>query len=216
MTATESSPKRAPDAQSPSISVVVPTRNRPKSVVRAVQSALNQSLPPHEVVIVVDGPDAETVEALNDIGDSRVVVCELAENGGAARARNMGVSNSTGDWIAFLDDDDEWLPGKLRAQALSATFETDEQHLVLGTRVETRQGSTSGSWPLRSPSPHERITDYLFVRRRPGKEFCETSTIMLRREFAKSCPFPDHLRHHEDYDWFNRPRESRRSLRRRP
>jgi hypothetical protein len=202
MTATETSHMRgAPEGKSTPISVIVPTRNRPESVTRAVRSALDQTLPPHEVVVVVDGPDSATVRGLEDIGDSRVVIVELAENGGAARARNVGVSNSTGEWVAFLDDDDQWLPGKLRAQALRVTSATDRDHLVLGTGVELKRDSTSDWWPLRSPSPQERISDYLFVRRRPGEGFLATPTIMLRREFALACPFPEHLRNHEDYDW---------------
>jgi GT2 family glycosyltransferase len=203
MTATETSHKRgALDDESPRISVIVPTRNRPDSVARAVRSALNQALPAHEVVVVVDGPDSATVGVLEDIGDSRVVIIELAENGGAARARNIGVSNSKGEWVAFLDDDDEWLPGKLRAQAISAVSGTDVQHLVLATGVERKRDSASDWWPLRSPSPQERVSDYLFVRRRPGEGFLQTSTIMLRREFAMARPFPEHLQIHEDYDWF--------------
>ena len=203
MTATESSHDRgAPQEKSATISVVVPTRNRPESVVRAVRSALDQTLPPHEIVVVVDGPDSATVRALEGIGDPRVVVLELAQNGGAARARNIGVSNSAGDWVAFLDDDDEWLPSKLRAQARPAASATDVRHLVLATGVERKGDSTSDWWPLRAPYAQERVTDYLFVRRRPGEGYLQTSTIMLQRELALACPFPEHLRIHEDYDWF--------------
>jgi len=97
--------------------------------------------------------------------------------------------------------DDEWLPGKLRAQALTAASGTDVHHLVLATGVERKSDSTSDWWPLRSPTSQERISDYLFVRRRPGEGFLATPTIMLRREFALACPFPEHLRNHEDYDW---------------
>lgn len=203
MTATESSHDRgAPQEMKPAtISVVVPTRNRPESVVRAVRSALDQTLPPHEIVVVVDGPDSATVRALEGIGDPRVAVVELAQNGGAARARNIGVSNSTGDWVAFLDDDDEWLPGKLRAQARSAASATDVGHLVLATGVERKGDSASDWWPLRSPYAQERVADYLFVRRQRGEGLLQTSTIMLRRELALRCPFPEHLRVHEDYDW---------------
>ena len=201
MTATESSHTWAAEEKSIVISVIVPTRNRPDSVARAVRSALHQTLPPHEVVVIVDGPDSATVQALEDIGDSRVTVIELAENGGASRARNVGVSNSTGDWVAFLDDDDEWLPGKLRAQADYASSGTDGHHLVLATGAEIKRDSTSDLWPLRSPSPQERVSDYLFVRRRPGEGMLATPTIMLRRELALACRFPEHLRNHEDYDW---------------
>lgn len=188
----------------PSVSVVVPTRNRPDVVVRAVRSALAQSLTPHEVIVVVDGPDSATVRALEALGDARVVVHELEENGGAARARNIGVRNSTGDWVAFLDDDDEWLPAKLYAQVQRAASAAGTRRLVLGSGIELRRDSTVVRWPLRSPGDHERICNYLFVRRRPGEGLLATPTIMLRRELALSCPFPEHLRNHEDYDWMIR------------
>lgn len=192
----------APRYPGVTISVVVPTRNRPESVVRAVKSALNQSLPAHEVVVVVDGPDVGTVGLLRAIGDSRVVVVELAQNGGPSRARNIGVRKCTGDWIAYLDDDDVWLPGKLRAQAVAVASTKSSGHLVLGTRVEWKRDSTTDYWPLRSIRPDESVTDYLFVRRRPGEGLLHTSTIMLRRELALDIPFPEHLRNHEDFDWF--------------
>jgi glycosyltransferase involved in cell wall biosynthesis len=203
MTALEPRPPLSQSDDSPTnISVVVPTRNRPESVTRAVRSVLAQSLPPSEVVVVVDGPDPATVQALEDIRDPRVVVIALDDNGGPARARNIGVRRSTGDWVAFLDDDDEWLPGKLRAQACALSSSSDADHIVLATGVDWRGDSTSDSWPLRSPSPNEPVTDYLFIRRRPGESLLHTSTILLRREFALACPFPEHLRIHEDYDWF--------------
>ena len=186
----------------PPISVVVPTRNRPDAVARAVRSALDQTLPPAEVVVVVDGPDSATVRALEDLGDPRVVVVELAENGGAARARNAGVRQCVGFWVAFLDDDDEWLPDKLRTQAIPAMSKADTPFLVLATGVERKGDASSDFWPLRALGRQEQVSDYLFVRRRPGEGLLQTSTVMLRRDFALSCPFPEHLRVHEDYDWF--------------
>jgi glycosyltransferase involved in cell wall biosynthesis len=184
------------------ISVVVPTRNRPHDVLRAVSSALNQTQPPHEVIVVVDGPDAQTTRILDEIEDPRLVVVELADNGGPSRARNIGTHRSTGDWIAYLDDDDEWLPDKLRAQSVFVAAANDPKRMVLATRVEWRGDSTVDHWPLRTIAPQESVTDYLFVRRRPGEGILHTSTIMLRRELATACPFPEHLRIHEDYDWF--------------
>lgn len=194
---------RGPSTEpSATISVIVPTRNRPESVVRAVRSALNQSFPPLEVLVVVDGPDPDTVHALTKICDPRLIVVELTENGGPSRARNVGTQHSTGDWVAYLDDDDEWFPEKLRTQVAFADCASESSRLVLATRVEWKGDSTTDHWPLRSILPHERVTDYLFVRQRPGEGVLHTSTIMLQRELALSCPFPEHLRIHEDYDWF--------------
>lgn len=100
----------------PIVSVVIPTLNRPHLVVRAVRSALAQTLHTIEVVVVVDGPDNLTIEALGTLEGSRVVIKTLPCNVGPAGARNAGVEAARGRWVAFLDDDDEWAPHKLAIQ----------------------------------------------------------------------------------------------------
>lgn len=96
------------------ISVIIPTYNRAKVLPRAIHSALNQTSPPFEVIVVDDGSTDNTYEVLSRFGDD--IICIQQENGGPAKARNRGIENSTGNWIAFLDSDDEWLPEKLEKQ----------------------------------------------------------------------------------------------------
>src|SRR5580698_546767 len=101
------------------VSAVIPTRNRPALVSRAVQSVLRQTHSDIEAVVVIDGPDPETAAALEAIGDPRVRVIALAENVGGSEARNVGAREARGEWIALLDDDDEWLPEKIEKQIQS-------------------------------------------------------------------------------------------------
>ncbi len=96
----------------PIISTVIPTRYRPLLVERAVKSVLAQTFQEIEVIVMIDGSDASTRAALAKIDDPRLKCVELQISGGAAAARNAGVSQAVGEWIAFLDDDDEWLPQK--------------------------------------------------------------------------------------------------------
>src|ERR1700683_5637387 len=98
------------------ISVVIPTRNRPALVVRAVQTALAQTIRNVEVIVVIDGPDAATEQALSGIDDVRLRVIPLIQNVGGAQARNIGVQRGTGGWGRVVDDGDEWLPEKLDKQ----------------------------------------------------------------------------------------------------
>lgn len=92
--------------------MVVSTFNRPDLCARAVQSALRQTVVPLEVIVCDDGsPGGAPVFA-----DERVRVVRLPHVGSPAPARNHGVESARGDWIAFLDDDDEWLPDKLELQ----------------------------------------------------------------------------------------------------
>ncbi len=102
------------------ISVIIPTWNRAETLGKAILSALNQTLPPFEVLICgVDGsPDQKVV---NSINDSRVRWIEGGRDGLASIPRNRGIQASKGDWLAFLDSDDEWLPDKLEKQLRHAT-----------------------------------------------------------------------------------------------
>lgn len=97
------------------ISVIIPTWNRAETLGKAISSALNQTFPPFEILVCgVDGsPDQKVV---NSIHDSRVVWIEGGRDGLASIPRNRGIKASKGDWLAFLDSDDEWLPDKLEKQ----------------------------------------------------------------------------------------------------
>ncbi|HBJ37783.1 MAG TPA: hypothetical protein DDZ51_24110 [Planctomycetaceae bacterium] len=97
-----------------SISVVVPCFNRASILGRAIKSALNQSMPPDEVIVVDDGSSDKSAMVARTFGE-RVRVIQQA-NAGAAAARNRGIEVAVGEWIAFLDSDDLWHPEKLRMQ----------------------------------------------------------------------------------------------------
>jgi glycosyltransferase involved in cell wall biosynthesis len=98
----------------PTISVVIPAYNAAPYVSRAIESALAQTVPPLEVIIVDDGSSDDTAEVVAAY-QPRVRLLRQA-NGGPASARNHGVRESHGDWIALLDADDSWLPKKLERQ----------------------------------------------------------------------------------------------------
>jgi glycosyltransferase involved in cell wall biosynthesis len=103
------------------ISVVIPTYNRAGLVVRALESVLAQTYPAHEVIIVDDGSTDETADAFRPYvergqKEGPPVRYIHQENQGQSGARNRGVQESRGEWIAFLDSDDVWLPEKLEWQ----------------------------------------------------------------------------------------------------
>jgi glycosyltransferase involved in cell wall biosynthesis len=91
------------------VSAVIPTRGRPELLRRAVRSALAQTLREIEVVVVIDGEDSVTRLAMKEWAqqDARVHVVALDVSVGGSDARNRGVDAASGEWIAFLDDDDE-------------------------------------------------------------------------------------------------------------
>ena len=100
------------------MSVIVPTHERPELCIRAVRSALAQTSPPEEVLVWDDGSSAATRVQLREFAalHPRVIYREGEPAGTPAVGRNGLIELAQGDWIAFLDDDDEWMPEKLERQ----------------------------------------------------------------------------------------------------
>lgn len=186
----------------PEVSVVIPTRNRPDLVCRAVRSVLAQTHRDLEVIVVVDGPDEPSRAALDALGDDRVRVHVLPAKGGAPHARNVGARLATGTWTAFLDDDDEWLPAKLETQLKLAAGSTAAVP-VLASRLISRSPRAESILPRRLPEPGEAISEYLTVRKGLfyGDGFIQTSTIMASAELFRRIPFTVGLRRQQELDW---------------
>src|SRR5580704_9617287 len=100
----------------PLVSFIIPTFERPALVLQAVNSAVKQTINDLEIIVVIDGGDSATRAALESLSLPQLRVLPLKEQVGGSRARNEGVVIARGDWIAFLDDDDLWLPQKLERQ----------------------------------------------------------------------------------------------------
>lgn len=91
------------------ISVVVPTYNRELTIERCINSILNQTIAVEEIIVVDDGSNDNTLKIIRAIKNSKIKVIKQNHRGAQA-ARNLGILNAKGDYIAFLDSDDEWLP----------------------------------------------------------------------------------------------------------
>jgi glycosyltransferase involved in cell wall biosynthesis len=112
----------------PSVSVVIPAYNAVGYLKGAVDSVLAQTYPVHEIIVVDDGSADSTFEIASRL-PSPVRAIRKA-NGGPASARNTGVREATGDWIAFLDADDAWIPGKLERQLALVEPDTGVVHCL--------------------------------------------------------------------------------------
>ena len=100
----------------PKVSVIIPTHNRSELLRVAIQSVLNQTFEDFEIVVVDDASNDDTEDVVKGIGDNRIEYIRHETNRGEGGTRNTGVKNSKGEYIAFLDDDDEWLADKLQRQ----------------------------------------------------------------------------------------------------
>jgi len=105
----------------PRVSVILPTYNRAHIVSRAIQSVLDQTYQDFEIIIVDDGSSDKTKEVIQKFTDRRIRYVRHQQNKGGSAARNTGIKFAKGEYIAFQDSDDEWLPQKLKIQM--ETFE---------------------------------------------------------------------------------------------
>ena len=192
-------------AEDAMISIIIPTRSRTDLLKRAVTSALRQSYTCTEIIIVVDGPDPATESYLLSLNDSRVRYIQLAAQVGGSEARNIGVRSALGHWVAFLDDDDAWMPTKLEKQmALART--SGSRDAVIACKVVGRYPEHEYIWPTRFPNAGEPICEYLFNRKSwfRGEGQITTSSLFVSRDLMLSVPFTAGLPKHQDTDWYIR------------
>ncbi|WP_309572775.1 glycosyltransferase family 2 protein, partial [Deinococcus sp.] len=192
---------------SPRVSVVIPTRGRPDLLLsRALSTALAQTLREIEVIVVVDGPDPQTLDALEALtrADPRVKVIALQESVGGSEARNIGVRAANAEWIALLDDDDEWLPHKLEQQLMVAEQEGPRVIVACPWIERTPRGDTP--MPPRRPDPEEPLGDYILARRSASEKASGlvSSLLFTSRDLLLDVPFHPGLPKHQDWDWLLR------------
>jgi glycosyltransferase involved in cell wall biosynthesis len=122
-------------ASTAQVSVILPTYNRSRSLRAAIDSVLGQSYTDLEL-IVVDDASSEDIEGLvRGVGDPRIRYVRRPTNGGAAAARNSGLAVATGEFIAFQDSDDLWLPNKLERQMMLLERLPDDVGVVTGGKL---------------------------------------------------------------------------------
>jgi glycosyltransferase involved in cell wall biosynthesis len=195
------------------VSTVIPAYNRAHTIGRAIESALGQTRPPDEVVVVDDCSKDATREVLAawHRRDSRVRPVFREKNGGPAGGRNSGVAAARGDLIAFLDSDDVWLPDHLAECA--GLLEADPGLDLAFSDV--RWMHTSGrtlypSWLTENKrigqylAPHPAGTGwYRFAVPEPAALFLDNivpiQTSVVRTAAARAYPFDEKLRGPEDY-----------------
>jgi glycosyltransferase involved in cell wall biosynthesis len=170
------------------VSVVIPTLDRPKLLLRAIDSVLRQTHREIEAIVVADKPDPDTVSAVRSVDDPRLQIILNPHPSTAAAARNAGAEHAKGEWIAFLDDDDEWLPNKLERQIAFAAGRAPALVSCLSRIVTPTDTYVAPQVIYDNSSP---IDEYLFDRRslftRPG--FLQTSSFLLPRPLFDKVRF---------------------------
>jgi glycosyltransferase involved in cell wall biosynthesis len=183
----------------PSVSVVIATHDRPELLARAIEAVHAQDYPaPVECVVVFDRAEPDTALTRTD-PERPVVVVANDRTPGLAGARNAGAAKAGGELLAFCDDDDEWLPAKLRRQ-VSVLEEAGADVAVSGIHVAYGDKTIT-----RVPSPGD-VTHAELLRRRVME--AHPSTVVVRRAafFDRIGPVDEEIpgSYGEDYDWMLR------------
>ena len=180
------------DTGKPTVSVVIPTYNRGWILKEAIDSVLSQNCEGFELIVVDDGSTDNTQEILYSYRDKIKGIRQ--KNKGVSAARNKGIVSSSGTYIAFLDSDDLWLPGKLETQL--EFFRNNPDALICQTEeIWVRNGRR-----VNPGKRHKKVSGFFFEK---SLELCivSPSAVMIRRDlFNTSGLFDETLPACEDYD----------------
>jgi glycosyltransferase involved in cell wall biosynthesis len=187
----------------PKVSVIIPTFNREKYVVKAIQSVLGQQFEDYEIIVVDDGSTDHTRNILKNYGNEIHYIYQ--QNSGVGAARNAGINHSQGEWLAFLDSDDEWKTDYLskqieKAQEISGLCMQTTNCLFIGLN-----GLTKSYFEINKTFSVFKGDDYLFVK----NPFCfivkhgpwpMPATIIRRKAIIRAGLFDPSLNISEDFD----------------
>ena len=194
----------------PLISVIIPTYNRKTVLPRAIDSVLAQKDVDLELIIADDGSTDDTERVIRVARDSSLGTCKnekpervpspesrffrQEKNRGPAAARNLGIKQAKGEWIAFLDSDDEWKPGKLKAQL--EFFEKNPDYLICQTEeIWIRNGKRVN--PMKK---HKKYGGCIFEKCLPLCVVSPSAVMIHRKLFDEIGLFDESLPACEDYD----------------
>lgn len=188
----------------PKVTVLIAAYNAADFIERAIRSALSQSGPQIEVLVVNDASSDATANIVKALGreDGRVRLLSLPNNRGPSAARNAGIDAALGDWLAILDADDAFLPGRL--ETLVALAEREAADIVADQFIIYEPKTNKTVVVPFQPSPVRLITLHAFFSQaRPYAREPDYGLLkpLFRRDFlsSNSLRYPEHSRHGEDF-----------------
>lgn len=187
----------------PKFSVVIPTYNHAEFLSTALRSVLDQTLTDFEVVVVNNHSTDNTLDVINNFEDQRVRVINFSNNGVIGASRNVGIRESTGSYVAFLDSDDTWHQGKLHSVAEAIASDPDIG-LICHNQNLVRDGVVSSQSSYGPPDGYDgELFDYLLF---DGNGPSTSATVVARKFLEQAGNFSEEqdLVTVEDYDlWLN-------------
>lgn len=179
-----------PDA----ISVVIPTYNRAHLIIESLQSVLDQTLQPYEIIVVDDFSTDNTEEIVKSLNSPLIKFVKNSRKKGANGARNTGILMAQGEYIAFHDSDDIWFPKKLEEQYLILKKYT-ENYICFCSMVSVNAQKQENIIPKR------HVSTSMVPKILENRNVISTQTIFMHSKLAKDVLFDEDLKRYQDWDF---------------
>ena len=182
------------------ISIIIPCFNSSKTISRALISVFCQSYTNYEIIIIDDGSSdiLITEDIILSFKNPKICLIKHTNNLNGAAARNTGIKNAKGKYIAFLDADDEWLPEHLKESII--VLQNNKSDLIYSKCLVKTSHYPDLTMPKIGIASDEKIGNYLFI----NAGFISTPSIIIKTNIAKKILFNSELIRHQDYDFLLR------------
>ena len=176
----------------PTVSAIIPTHNRSQTVLRALRSVYAQRIPVNDVIVIDDGASDDTAARVQAEFPGVNLICQTQH--GVSHARNRGIDAAQGEWLAFLDSDDEWLPMKIKTQ-LDAIRNNPSFRLCHSNEIWIRNGRR-----VNPMDKHRKHGGWIFEHCLPRCAISPSSVLLHRSTIEEFGTFDESLPVCEDYD----------------
>ena len=187
--------------RNPLISIIIPAYNYGHLLKRSVTSVINQLSEDVELIIVNDGSTDNTLEVLKNLAKTypQTFTYYSKKNGGLASARNYGIKNSNGEFLMFLDADDELVDGSINVLKTYIRENPEKEFIVGGNYIISSRGNISYHKPKNmSSSAYERVNSYLIKK----TISLSNGSCLMHRNIFKKVRYPEKFRNSEDVPIF--------------
>lgn len=179
-------------------SVIIPLYNKEHCIVRTIDSVLNQTYDDFEVIVVDDGSTDNSLKIVSTIKDERIKILSKI-NEGVSIARNYGVEHSKGEYICFLDADDEWETNFL--ESMSEAIQKFPSYGFFSCPIATRKNGEEKIYRISSNSTLFVIEDYCMTFLKNRKTICCVGSVCVKKSFfIEAGMFPPRVKRGEDHD----------------
>jgi glycosyltransferase involved in cell wall biosynthesis len=179
----------------PLVTAIIPYFNREATMPRALLSVERQTYPAIEIVVVDDGSEVGPADSIAKARLARTVtVARQDRNRGPSAARNRGIELARGQFVAFLDSDDEWEPAKIEKQMQAVLASENPEKVFCASRICVRTRNADIAFDAWNPA-RETLGEFLFIK---GSKL-QTSSFLLSKSLAERVRFNESLRQYEDY-----------------